>query len=253
MCRRRSLLAMAILVMASLTSILAAQSFKAQQLKSPRVQKAAREVEPKLKALFQEKGLAYPPKAIFIRVFKRERELEVWVRTTEEVFTLVKTYPICATSGTLGPKRRQGDGQVPEGFYVVRDFNPASSFHLSLGINYPNASDRILGEMGRLGGSIYIHGNCVTIGCVPITDAGIEEVYLLAVEAREAGQREIPVHIFPARLSDGEFRSLEREFRSQPVLLQFWFRLKPGFDYFEGQRKVPRIGVDAKGNYVLGN
>src|SRR5690606_11025729 len=100
-----------------------------------------------------------------------------------EKFTLVKTYPVCSSSGLPGPKRKKGDRQTPEGFYHIDRFNPQSAFHLSLGINYPNSSDKILGHSDP-GGDIFIHGSCVTIGCVPLTDDLIKEVYVLAVEAK---------------------------------------------------------------------
>jgi murein L,D-transpeptidase YafK len=164
---------------------------------------------------------------------------------------LLKEYPVCATSGRLGPKRQQGDGQIPEGFYFINGFNPVSNFHLSLRINYPNESDRILGVRGHLGGDIFIHGDCVTIGCVPITDDGIKEVYLIAVEARSAGQTRIPVHIFPARLDDEGLGKLERDCADQPNLPEFWRNLKDGFDSFEKHHKLPRMRVTRDGKYRI--
>lgn len=229
-----------------------AQDFKAAQLKHPRVRRAAQEKEPVLQQTFRQKGLAYPPKRIFIRVFKREKELELWASASDaEPYGLLKTYPVCESSGVLGPKRSQGDGQVPEGFYELENFNPQSNYHLSIRVSYPNASDRVLGARGRLGGDIYIHGNCVTIGCVPITDDGIKEVYWLAVQARSAGQTRIPLHIFPARLTAAEVRHLEREYGKSPELLLFWNGLRPGYEYFEKQHRIPRIEVDKQGNYIL--
>jgi hypothetical protein len=107
-------------------------------------------------------------------------------------------------AGELGPKRKQGDNQTPEGFYAISYFNPRSDFHLSLHIDYPNRRDRAAGADGvKLGGDIFIHGGCLSEGCLAITDEGIRELYWLAVEARSVGQRRIPVHIFPARLGDG--------------------------------------------------
>ena len=134
---------------------------------------------------------------VLFRLLKTHRALEVWARNRGgRPFELLCAYPLAATSGTLGPKRRAGDGQVPKGFYEIDRFNPNSNFHLSLGLNYPTAAERALGEPDP-GGDIFIYGGAVTIGCLPITNAGIEEVYLLAVLARTAGQTAIPVHIFP--------------------------------------------------------
>jgi murein L,D-transpeptidase YafK len=104
--------------------------------------------------------------------------------TSDQEFLHIKTYTVCATSGLIGPKRMQGDLQIPEGFYYIDRFNPYSNFYLSLGINYPNTSDRILGDKNNLGGDIFIHGDCVTIGCLPITDSEIKELYIFCVEAK---------------------------------------------------------------------
>ncbi|MBD2768266.1 hypothetical protein IC235_10215 [Hymenobacter sp. BT664] len=165
---------------------------------------------------------------IFLRLIKTNRELEVWARNQgARSFKLLHRYPLAATSGHLGPKRRAGDRQVPEGFYEIDRFNPQSDYHLSLGLNYPNAADRALGEPNP-GGDIFIHGGEVTIGCLPITDLGIEEVYLLAVTARAAGQTVIPVHIFPFPITETELAKHATSFHQA-----FWRELMPGYTYFE--------------------
>ena len=224
--------------------------FKNQQLANARVKAAFIQKEPLLKQLFVGKKLAYPPKAIFIRIFKREQRLEVWARTdTGQTYVHVKDYPICASSGEPGPKRRMGDCQVPEGFYRINHFNPFSNFHLSLGLDYPNASDRYFSRGHNPGGSIYLHGNCVTIGCVPIGDEGIKELYPLAVEARDHGQEKIPVHIFPAKMDSAGFSALKAEFGTNAGLLGFWANLKQGYDIFETSHRPPAVSIDAKGRY----
>ena len=171
---------------------------------------------------------------IFFRLIKTQLALEVWGRNCDGggPFELLHAYPLAATSGTLGPKRRAGDSQTPEGFYTINRFNPDSNYLLSLGLDYPNAADRALGETDP-GGDIFIHGSNVTIGCLPITDAGIQEVYLLAVAARAAGQQVIPVHIFPFPLTE---QALAARASSQHAA--FWRRLAPGWAYFE-QHHVP--------------
>jgi len=210
----------------------AQRTFKEDQLRYARVREAAKQKASHLKQLFADQGLPYPPGQIFIRIFKQEQIVELWGLSKKDAkFHLVTSYPICAPSGILGPKRRQGDLQVPEGFYHIDRFNPFSNFHLSLGLNYPNASDRVLGVKGNLGGDVFIHGACVTIGCVPITDDEIKELYLAAVEARSNGQRNIPVHIFPARLDDRGLERLQKIFSERADLLSFWENLKPGYDY----------------------
>ncbi len=229
----------------------AAATFRVEQERFPRVRTARTQAQPRLEALFRQAGLSYPPGEIFLRVFKLEGELELWARNGgPDPFVRVETYPVCASSGTVGPKRREGDLQVPEGFYHVSGFNPTSRFHLSLRVDYPNASDRILGDRRRPGGDIFIHGSCVTIGCVPLRDGPIEEVYLAAVDARDAGQARIPVHIFPCRL-DGDWLKLERESWRRPGLMDFWRNLKEGHDRFEKDRRLPGVSVDRTGRYVF--
>jgi murein L,D-transpeptidase YafK len=225
------------------------QDFRTEQKKYIRVKDAYLEKEALLKQSFQLMKLSYPPKEIYIRIFKAEMILELWTRfQNSDSFQIFKEYQICAFSGEMGPKRKQGDGQIPEGFYYIDGFNPNSNFHLSLKINYPNESDRIFGTKGKLGGNICIHGNCVTIGCMPITDDGIKEVYLLAIEARTSGQRKIPVHIFPARFKDGT-QALQN-YKGNKRLTDFWINLKIGYDYFDKYKRLPKINVDKNGNYI---
>ncbi len=222
-------------------------SFEKQQRRYPRVRAAFAEKADSVKALFTGKGLSYPPREIFLRAFKLERELDLWAKDSNcDTFTLVKTYDFCTSSGTPGPKRRQGDLQIPEGFYHINKFNPYSNFHLSLGINYPNQSDRMLGVRGNLGGDIFIHGSCVTIGCIPITDDKIKELYIIAVMAKSSGQTEIPVHIFPAKLSKSRFAELNVNYSGSPSLIAFWQNLREGYNYFEKFRKLPAIGLNGE-------
>ncbi len=130
----------------------AQQSFLENQKLFPRVGEAFREKEESIKKEFAKKGLAWPAKQLYIRSFKLDSELEIWARNSPaDTFTLVKTYRVCSLSGKMGPKRKEGDRQVPEGFYYINDFNPNSSFHLSLGINYPNYSDRMLSDQKKPG------------------------------------------------------------------------------------------------------
>jgi len=165
-------------------------------------------------------------------------------------YQLITKYEICASSGTIGPKRQQGDGQVPEGFYYIDRFNPNSNFHLSLGVNYPNESDKKLGKK-NLGGDIFIHGSCVTIGCMPITDECIKELYVLAVEAKTQGQEFIPVYIFPTRLTDKKITQLAIEYAQNQALLDFWKNLKTGYDFFDRNHKIPKVTINKTGEYIF--
>jgi murein L,D-transpeptidase YafK len=202
---------------------------------------------------FQKQKLNWPPKSVFLRSFKYEKQLELWIRNNEdEPFRLFKIYPVCMQSGTLGPKRMEGDYQVPEGFYHINDFNSNSYFHLSLGLNYPNASDHILSDSLNPGSLIYIHGNCVSTGCISIKDLPIEEVFFIASKAREQGQEFIPVHIFPVRYNNKRaLQYLSRIQSMSPALTGFHKGLRPAFEYFEQKKKPPLILVNEKGDYLF--
>lgn len=226
-----------------------ATPFKDQQQRYPRVRAAVLEKDRLLRKHFLDQGLHYPPKHLFIRVFKHQKVLEVWTYAeSDAIYKKIRDYPICRTSGRLGPKRRQGDRQIPEGFYYINRFNPKSRFHLSLGINYPNGSDEILGETDDLGGDIFLHGGCVTIGCIPITDDAIKEVYWLAVQAKSQGQSQIPVHIFPTKLDHDTITELKHT-TTDESLIKFWANLQMGYQVFEKHRNLPNISVNSNGAY----
>jgi murein L,D-transpeptidase YafK len=150
----------------------------------------------------------------------------------------------------LGPKRAEGDHQVPEGYYFIDDFNPKSEYHLSMLLNYPNYSDNLLGPKTRKGGDIYIHGGCVTVGCMPMTDEGIQELYTLCLSARINGEENIPVHIFPTRFTDKGLAYLAREYAGYTEKQQFWATLKVGYDYFEKHHKLLPVMYGPDGKYV---
>ena len=247
----RVIAALSIVMMTFSCQSTESQSFRGKQQRYPRVRTAFAEKEGPLRSLFADRGIPYPPQKLFIRVFKQEKILEVWALPTvsNAVFKLVKSYPICRTSGNLGPKRREGDLQIPEGFYYIDRFNPKSNFYLSLGINYPNQADKILGKKGELGGDIFIHGGCVTIGCVPITDEYIKEVYWLAVQAKSNGHSKIPVHIFPTKLDDRTMTRLKSTFPNNDTLINFWKNLKIGYNWFERSQKLPTISINRNGTY----
>jgi len=95
-----------------------------------------------------------------------------------------------------------------------------------------------------------IHGNCVTIGCIPITDDKIREVYVLAVEARNKGQENIPIHIFPTKLTKEKLAAIKSEFPDKQTGI-FWDNLKEGYDKFEATKLVPDFSIDKMGKYVF--
>jgi murein L,D-transpeptidase YafK len=203
--------------------------------------------------LFAGAGVPFPPSRIYLRVFKDEGQLEVWARDGgNPAFRFVHAFPILRSSGRLGPKRREGDRQVPEGFYRIDRFNPLSNYHLSLRIDYPNASDRIRSDPQQPGSDIYIHGGSATAGCLPVGDPGIETLYLIALAARERGQREIAVHIFPSHYgAAGWSAAAARRAAADPSLAAFWSELTPAIGFFEATRRVPVIGVAEDGRYLV--
>ena len=230
-----------------------AQSFLQQQLQAPVFQADYQSKDSVLRKEFQARGLSYPARFLYLRSFKYDSRLEVWVKNNPtDTFTLFKSYRICALSGTMGPKRREGDRQVPEGFYCINEFNPRSTYHLALGLNYPNFSDRIHASGASAGGGIYIHGSCVTVGCIPLTNPQIDEVYLLAVHARNLGQNFIPVHIFPVQFNnERSVAFLEKNSLSNDRSQQFWVTLKEAYDDFNATHRLPLILYDGSGNYVI--
>jgi murein L,D-transpeptidase YafK len=197
---------------------------------------AAQRVTPALQRDLRPLGLEFGA-AVFVRIFKREGELELWMAGRDGGYRLFRTYPICRYSGELGPKRRQGDNQAPEGFYRVArgQLNPASRYHLAFNLGYPNAYERAHGYTGDF---LMVHGSCVSIGCYAMGDTAIEEIYTLADAALRAGQPAFEVHAFPFRLDDA---ALAAE-RASPWF-DFWSELKPGYDAFERARRPPRVDV----------
>lgn len=228
-------------------------SFIDYQKTFPRPTEALQRKADTLQKQFAEKKLKWPAKYIYIRSFKYDSQLEVWVKNEiSEAFQLFKTYKVCALAGTLGPKRMEGDYQVPEGFYYINEFNPRSNYYLSLGINYPNISDKILSDSLRPGSEIFIHGSCVTVGCIPITDQQIDELYILAAYAKDQGQDFIPVHIFPVRFSkEKSVKYLESLTKDDPTLKKFAERLEDAYDYFEKYKQLPVVMIGGKGEYII--
>lgn len=225
-------------------------SFKSEQLKNERVKLAYDEKADIVRSHCEKAGLDFESLKIFIRVLKLERKVEIWgVDNQTNDYKLINTYPFCASSGTLGPKRAKGDGQIPEGIYHIDRFNPWSSFHLSLGLNYPNQADKKKSTAKDLGGDIFIHGNCVTIGCMPLSDEKIKEVYVMAVQSGSNGTVKIPVHIFPFDMI--EKRNLSFWSNHDLQLINFWKTLLPYYQFFDSKKRVPKLTINSHGDYKL--
>ena len=185
-----------------------------------------------------------PGAPVLVRIYKKEAELEVWKRSLAGRFVRVKTFPICRWSGQLGPKRREGDRQAPEGFYAVTPglMNPNSAHYLSFDTGFPNAYDR---AHGATGSALMVHGTCSSAGCYAMTDAGIAEIYALLREAFAGGQRAVQVQAYPFRMTA---ENLVRH-RLDPNIA-FWRQLKEGSDRFEATGQEPVVVVKG-GRYTF--
>ncbi len=198
-------------------------------------------IPPATMALMSTKGMSKDD-PILVRAYKKESELEVWKRGSNGKYALLKTYPICRWSGQLGPKTREGDRQVPEGFYTVTpaQMNPNSNFYLSFDTGYPNAFDR---SFGRNGGDIMVHGSCSSRGCFAMTDQNIAEIYAIAREALGAGQRGFQFQSYPFRMTA---ENLAKHRMDQNIA--FWKNLKEGYDTFEVTKDEVQVAV-GRGRY----
>lgn len=192
----------------------------------------------KLEARLSAHGLALGA-PIFMRIFKREFELELWM-LRDGRFHRFATYPICRWSGRLGPKLRQGDRQSPEGFYTVdaKALNPNSRWHRSFNLGFPNAFDR---AHQRTGSFLMVHGGCSSIGCYAMTDPVISEVWRIVTAALDRGQKRFQVQVFPFRMTDASLAG-----RTEGPLLDFWRTLKTGHDLFEAELLPPKVSVCGK-------
>ena len=211
------------------------RSLSVRQRQQPRLQ-------PRLEALGCPWG-----SPVFLRIFKQEGELELWVKPgQEEGFVLFENYPIQRWSGGLGPKLREGDGQAPEGFYRISpaQLNPNSSYHLSFDLGFPNEFDR---AHERTGSFLMVHGSNVSVGCFAMGDPAIEEIYSLVDAALRHGQGYVHVHCHPFR-HDRE--DAEQLLRAGAEWKAFWQQLHTIWQAFEERRVPPEVLVN-NGHYEL--
>lgn len=180
-----------------------------------------------------ERGLALGRPA-FVRIFKEQAELEVWMKGDER-YELYRTYPICRYSGDLGPKLAEGDRQAPEGFYAVnhKQLHPGSRHHLAFNIGFPNAYDR---AHGRTGSYLMVHGGCSSIGCYAMTDRAVDDIYRIVEAALDNGQDHISVHVFPFRMTAERLAAM-----AGARWIGFWRNLKTGYDLFEKTGEPPSV------------
>lgn len=227
-----SKIAQSLLIIFALNSMLYSQTIP----ESTRSRKAKQAYESILIDEYSKKGLTYG-NPIFIRIFKENKTLEIWVQKGEH-FKLFKEYEICTYGkGGLGPKLKEGDRMAPEGFYFVKpnQLNPWSDFHLAFNIGYPNKYDR---THKHTGSAIMVHGNCVSVGCFAMTDDVIDEIYTIISKSFEDGQPYFRIHIFPFMMTDEnivQYKDSEN--------YEFWNNLKVGYDYFEENKQPPNVEV----------
>ena len=227
-------------------------NFRTEQKRYSRVRAAYEHHWNHIQSRAQSKGIDLASLQVYLRAFKLDQQLELWVSDKDhDYYMLMERFEVCRSSGDLGPKRKQGDYQVPEGFYHIDRFNPASNYHLSLGINYPNRSDKVLSDPQRPGGDIFIHGDCVTIGCIPIEDEYIEMLYVYCVEAKTAGQKTIPVTIFPFR--PGNHRKELMDSCEEPTVKELWEDLEAAYVFFEKNRTLPSVQFLENGDHKIQN
>jgi murein L,D-transpeptidase YafK len=213
---------------------------------SQRLTDARGRLQPRLDTELSARGFKLG-NAAFVRIFKESNEFELWLQPDHgKPFHRFCNYHIALYSGVLGPKTKEGDMQAPEGFYAVAksQLNPASSYHLSFNIGYPNAYDRSLKRTGSL---IMVHGSNVSIGCFAMTDPLIEEIYLIVEAALINGQEQVPVHVFPFRMTEERISAADL---SKSEWLEFWMSLKDGYDLFEENKRPPVVSV-AAGKYAF--
>lgn len=180
----------------------------------------------------------------YVRIFKKEAVLEVWLKKSSGEYARFREFPICIFSGELGPKLKTGDKQSPEGFYAVnlKALNPNSRYHLSFNLGFPNEFDRAHGYTGSY---LMVHGDCVSVGCYAMGDRQIEEIYTLVAQALQHGQAEVPVHVFPFKMTRENLLAYQGS-----KWLGFWRQLKPAYDFFE-QYHLPPIMLVRDKRYEL--
>ncbi len=225
-----------------LGSAMSSPSFRETQMNFTRVREAYSYKEKIVDKTLAGYSISHDSLRIYLRAFKTEKIIELWAKNIKDsIFILVKEFPICDLSGFEGPKRRYRDLQVPEGFYHISKLNPYSKYYLSMEINYPNASDSIRGVHGHLGNQIYIHGSCISSGCLAMTDDRIRELFVYCIEAYNSGQKEIALNIYPARLTDENYSGLISDYKKDKDKLSLWADLKRSYDLFTQLRVQPKV------------
>lgn len=199
----------------------------------------------KVQKLFSDAGVKWPAAEMLYRVFKKEWKLEVWANDEKgKPLSPIATYGICMISGVLGPKHKEGDRQVPEGFYTLNYITTQTAYHLAMYVNYPNPWDKKQSPVSP-GSDILVHGSCASIGCVSMGDETIEELYTMAAPLY-AKSGKIQMHVFPAR--DMKAAMAEPEMAEN---VSFWKMIEPTKEKFDQDHLMPTVTFDGFGNYVV--
>lgn len=202
---------------------------------------AAAKRRPVVEGLFQQAGLTMPAAQVLIRVFKQENELELWAADKADgQLVKVATYGICYASGTIGPKKREGDGQVPEGIYTVPAYTSTWKYHLMMYLDYPNPTDRARNRQNP-GSDIYIHGNCASIGCISMSDERVEEIWEATTGLQGKPNARVHVHVFPARDIGALISS-----NTMPEHHELWRDLQQISDTFLRDRRIPKVTASVR-------
>jgi murein L,D-transpeptidase YafK len=226
-----------VIICFTFAAVASAQGFAEQQLNFDRVQVAKQRCDAKVRKMFRDSGLKEP-----------------WgADSANGQYRKIKTYHVCKGSGDLGPKRKFGDMQVPEGLYFIERYNPNSNFHLSLKVAYPNESDMVMGDKENPGNEIYIHGGCASVGCLPMTDSAVDEIYWTTVLAQnfQGKNAKIPIDIFPCHFNKKNWNYLKTNYSHKPALIKFWQNIEEAFVFFEEKKIAPGYWVDQKGHYNI--
>ena len=235
-----------------LNSGISSYLFREKQMNYTRVREAYADKEKIVIKTLAAHSISRDSLRIYLRVFKTEKKIELWAKNiSDSAFVLVKEFTICDISGYVGPKRRSHDLQVPEGFYHITNLNPYSKYYLSMQINYPNASDSIRGVHGHLGNLIFIHGECMSSGCIAITNDKIKELYVYCIEAYNSGQEEIDLSIFPAQLTDKIYSGLTSRFMKDKDKISLWADLKKSYDLFDRSKVPPTVKFLPNGTHEV--
>lgn len=235
-----------------LNSGLTSPSFREKQMAFTRIREAYTNKEKIVVKTLAGHSITRNSLRIYLRAFKSEKMMELWAKNiSDSAFVLIKKFPICELSGSIGPKRRVRDLQVPEGFYHISDFNPYSRYYLSMQINYPNASDSIRGVRGHLGGLIFIHGECVSSGCLAMTNERIKELFIYCIEAYNSGQEKIELTIYPAHMDDSSYSGLTSRYSKSKDKISLWADLKKSYDLFNQLHVPPTIKFLSDGTHEV--